>query len=125
MTNYQIADFLIRLKNASMANLKEVEVGKTKIVFAVAKTLKKEGFLDTVSEKDGVISVTLSIFKKKPILSNVKIISRPGLRIYMNVDELGSIKTPEMFIISTPKGVMSHKDAIKQRVGGEVIAKVI
>lgn len=125
MTNYQIADFLVRLKNASMANLKQVEVGKTKIVSAVAKTLKKEGFLDTVTEKDGVISVTLSIFKKKPILSNVKIISRPGLRIYMNVDELGSIKTPEMFIISTPKGVMSHKDAIKQRVGGEVIAKVI
>ncbi|WKZ25236.1 MAG: 30S ribosomal protein S8 [bacterium] len=125
MTNYQIADFLIRLKNASMANLKVVEVAKTKVISAVAKTLKKEGFLDTVTEKQGVITVTLSIFRKKPVLSNVKIISRPGLRIYKNVDELESIKTPEMFIISTPKGVMSHKTAIKQRVGGEVIAKVI
>lgn len=125
MTNYQVADFLIRLKNASMANIKQIEFKNTKIVSAVAKTLKKEGFLDTVTEKDGLITVTLSIFRKKPVLTNVKIISRPGLRIYMNVDELESIKTPEMFIISTPKGVMSHKDAIKQRLGGEVISKVI
>lgn len=125
MTNYQIADFLIRLKNASMAGIKAVEFPKTNLVLAVAKTLKKEGFLDTVAEKDNQITVTLAIFMKKPVLSNVKIISRPGLRIYKNVDELLAIKTPETFILSTPKGVMAHKEAIKQRTGGEVIAKVI
>lgn len=125
MTNYQIGDFLIRLKNAGMANLKEVSVNKTNLILAVAKTLKKEGFLDTVTEKDGKVSVTLSIFRKKPVLSNVTIISRPGLRIYMNVDEIEAIKTPDTYIISTPKGVMSGKDAKKLRLGGEVIAKVI
>lgn len=125
MTNYQIGDFLIRLKNAGMANLKEVTVSKTNLVLAVAKTLQRAGFLDTVTDKDGKITVTLAIFRKKPVLSNVTIISRPGLRIYMNVDEIESIKTPDTYIISTPKGVMSGKEAKKQRVGGEVIAKVI
>ncbi|MEK7168994.1 MAG: 30S ribosomal protein S8, partial [Patescibacteria group bacterium] len=78
MTNYQIGDFLIRLKNAGMANLKEVIMPKTNLILAVAKTLKKEGFLDTVSEKDGNIVVTLSIFRKKPVLANVTVISKPG-----------------------------------------------
>lgn len=125
MTNYQIGDFLIRLKNASMANIKAIVFPKTKLVLGVAETLKAEKFLDTVTVNDKEIKVTLSIFGKKPVLSNVTIISRPGLRIYMNVDEIEAIKTPEVYIISTPKGVMSGKMAKKQRVGGEVIAKVI
>ncbi len=125
MTNYQIGDFLIKLKNAGMASLKEVSFPKTNLVLAVAKTLKTEGFLESVEEKDGNIKVRLSIFKKKPVLSNVTIISRPGLRIYMGVDELESIKIPDVYIISTPKGVMSGKQAKKARMGGEVIAKVI
>lgn len=125
MTNYHIADFLIRLKNASMANIKEVTMPSTKLIEGVAKTLKDENFLNEVSVKDGKITVKLSIYMKKPVLSNVTVISRPGLRIYMNVDELESIKSPDVYILSTPKGVMSGKKAIKQRLGGEVIAKVI
>ncbi len=125
MTNYQIADFLIRLKNASMANLKEVSIPKTNLILAVAKTLKSEGFIESIEEKDGELMVKLSIYAKKPVLSNVTIISRPGLRIYMNVDEIEAIKSPDIYIISTPKGVMSGKQAIKARAGGEVIAKVI
>ncbi len=125
MTNYQIADFLIRLKNASMAGIKEVTFPKTNLVLAVAKTLKFEKFLDTVEEKDGNITVKLSVYAKKAVLSNVTIISRPGLRIYMSADDIEAIKTPDIYIISTPKGVMSGKQAIKARVGGEVIAKVI
>lgn len=125
MTNYQVGDFLIRLKNASMAGIKEIVFPKTNLVLGVAKTLKDEGFLDTVIEKDGNIIVTLSIFSKKPVLSNVTLVSRPGLRIYVNVDEIESFKTPETLIISTPKGVMSGSSAKKQRVGGELIAKVI
>jgi small subunit ribosomal protein S8 len=125
MTNYHIADFLIRLKNASMANIKEVTMPSTKLIEGVAKTLKDENFLNEVTVKDGKITVKLSIYMKKPVLSNVTVISRPGLRIYMNVDELESIKSPDIYILSTPKGVMSGKKAIKQRLGGEVIAKVI
>ena len=97
----------------------------TKLIEGVAKTLKSENFLNDVSVKDGMITVKLAIYMKKPVLSNVTIVSRPGLRIYMNVDELESIKSPDVYILSTPKGVLSGKQAIKARTGGEVIAKVI
>lgn len=125
MTNYHIADFLIRLKNASMANIKELTMPTTNLINAVAKTLKDEKFLNEVDIKDGKITVQLAVYMKKPVLSNVTIISRPGLRIYMNADEIEAIKTPEVYIINTNKGVMSSKQAIKKRIGGEVIAKVI
>lgn len=125
MTNYHVADFLIRLKNASMANLKEISMPTTNLINAVAQTLKHEKFLNEVIVKDGQITAKLSIYMKRPVLSNVTIVSRPGLRIYMNVDEIESINSPDIYILSTPKGVMSSKQAIKARVGGEVIAKVI
>lgn len=97
----------------------------TNLINAVAKTLKDEKFLNEVDIKDGKITVQLAVYMKKPVLSNVTIISRPGLRIYMNADEIEAIKTPEVYIINTNKGVMSGKQAIKKRIGGEVIAKVI
>lgn len=125
MTNYQVGDFLIRLKNASLAGIKEIVFPKTKMVLGVAKTLKEEGFLNTISEKDGNIIVTLSVFSKKPVLSNVKLVSRPGLRLYINADEIENYKKPETLIVSTPKGIMSGSKAKKQRLGGELIAKVI
>ncbi|EKE04879.1 MAG: 30S ribosomal protein S8 [uncultured bacterium] len=125
MTNYHIADFLIRLKNASMANIKELTMPTTNLIEGVAKTLKDEKFLSDVLIKDGKITVKLAIYMKRPVLTNVTMISRPGLRIYMDVDELESIKSPDIYILSTPKGVMSGKKAIKTRTGGEVIAKVI
>jgi len=125
MTNYHIADFLIRLKNASMANIKELTMPTTNLITAVAKTLKDEKFLNDVSVKDGNITVKLSIYMKRPVLANVTIISRPGLRIYMSADEIEAIKSPDVYILSTPKGVMSGKQAIKKRLGGEIIAKVI
>ncbi len=125
MTNYHIGDFLIRLKNASMANIKEVTMPSTKLIEGVAKTLKDEKFLSEVKTEGKNITVKLTVFNKKPVLSNVTIVSRPGLRIYMNADELESIKTPEVYILTTPKGIMSNRMAVKNRLGGEVIAKII
>lgn len=125
MTNYQIGDFLIRLKNAAMAGIKEVSFPKSKLVVEVAKTLKDEGFLDEVSLDKNVLSVRLAIFSKKPVISNIKIVSKPGLRIYMNADEIDAYKKPDVLILTTPKGILSGKKAKKLRVGGELIAKVI
>lgn len=125
MTNYQVGDFLIRLKNASLAGIKEVVFPANKLVVEVAKTLKREGFLDEVEVKGTALTVRLSIYKKKSVLQNVKVVSRPGLRIYINTDEIESTKTPEVLILTTPKGIMSGKEALKKRVGGELIAKVI
>jgi small subunit ribosomal protein S8 len=125
MTNYQVADFLIRLKNAVMADKKEVEMKSTKLILAVAKTLKDEKYISNlVLDKNGNIKVTLSIFAKKPILRDVRIVSKPGLRIYVNVDELKNKRGPEIYILSTNKGVMSDKVAIKKNLGGELIAKI-
>lgn len=125
MQNYPVGDFLIRIKNASLANKKEVEVFSSKFVREVAKTLKEEGFLNTIEEKKGKIKVTLSFSHKKPVVMNITLVSRPGLRIYKSVDELEKIKRPTIFLISTPKGVLSSKKAIKQRMGGEVLAEIL
>lgn len=125
MTNYPVADFLIRLKNASLAGIKEVRMRKTNLILGVAETLKREKYLDEVKVEGNDVVVKLSIFSKKAVIEDLKIVSRPGLRIYMSVDELVSRKKPEILVLTTPKGVMSDREAKKQRVGGEVIAKVL
>jgi len=125
MQNYPVGDFLIRIKNAALADKKEVEVFSSKFVKEVAKTLKEEGFLNTIEEKKGKIKVTLSFSHKKPVVMDIKLISRPGLRLYKNVEELEKIKRPTIFLISTPKGVLSSKKAIKERVGGEILAEIL
>ena len=125
MTNYQIGDFLIRLKNAGMAGIKEITFFKSGMVLGVAETLKSEGFIESIVEDKKSITVKLAIFNKKPVLSNIKIISKPGIRIYMSVDEIESYKKPDVLILTTPKGIMSGTRAKKERVGGELIAKVI
>ncbi len=124
MTNYPIADFLIRINNARLAKNKEVVLKSTKFIKAAALALKKNGFLDELSEKDGFLTVKLAYYKKEPLMLGMKLISRPGLRIYKGADELAQIKGPSIFLISSPKGVISSREAIKERVGGEVIAEV-
>lgn len=122
--NYSIGDFLIRIKNTALAGKKEFEVDSTKLIESIAKVLKKEGILTEVKKKSGKLTVKLAYRKKEPTLMNLKIISRPGLRIYMGADELSAIRGPSYFVLSTPKGTMTSLEAIKQRVGGEVIVEI-
>jgi len=124
-TNYPIGDFLIQIKNAALAKKRKVTVQKTKLIFSVAKSLKKEGYLSEIEENDNELSVTLGFHKKEPKLFRLKLISRPGLRVYMGADELEKRRGPETLIISTPKGIMTLKAALKKRLGGEVIAEII
>jgi small subunit ribosomal protein S8 len=123
--NYPVGDFLIRLKNVSLARKKKVQFPAYKFVICVAETLKKEGYLREVKVKGGVMEAALSYMKKEPLLTNIKIVSKPGIRIYMKKEELEKIKSPSIFILSTPKGVMSSREAISKNLGGEVIAKVL
>jgi small subunit ribosomal protein S8 len=122
--NYSIGDFLVRIKNAALAGKKEFEVDNTKLIESIAKVLKKEGILTEVKKKDGILMVKLAYRKKEPILMNLKLVSKPGLRIYMGADELSAIKGPSFFILSTPKGIMTSFEAIKKRIGGEVIVEI-
>ncbi len=126
MTNYPVGDFLIRIKNAAMARRHDVTFPRNKLLLEVAKVLEKEGYVSKISQKDDTFSLRLVYKHKKPVLMDIKLVSRPGLRIYMNVDEIIEIKRKGIstLIISTPKGLMSAQDAIKKRLGGEIIAKV-
>ena len=125
MINFPIGDFLIRIKNAAISKNREIEVEGNKFIINTAECLKKLGYLDSVEAKEGLLRVKLSFRNKKPVLSNIKLISKPGLRVYSSVDELESLKGPSIYLISTPKGVVSAREAIKQRTGGEVIAEVL
>lgn len=125
ITNYSIGDFMIRLQNASMAKRKEVVLKSNKLIKAAAETLKRAGYLNEIKIEGDEIKVTLSYKKKEPVLDRVKIISKPGLRIYMTAADIAEIRKPSILLISTPKGVLTSKEAVKENVGGEVIAEVL
>ncbi len=124
-TNYPVGDFLIKLKNASMAGNKEVKVAASNKIMAIAEALKKLGFLDGAKREKDIITVTLAFKSKKPLLMDVKLMSKPGLRIYMGVDEIEKKKGPSIYLITTPTGIISSRQAVKVRSGGEVIAEIL
>ena len=131
-TNYPVGEFLIALKNASMAKNKSVTIKANKEIVAIAEALKKLGYLDEVKKAEGpeqgrrnMLTVSLAFRFKKPVLMGLKLVSKPGLRIYMGVDEIEKRKGPATYLISSPKGIISTKDAVKNRMGGEVIAEIL
>ena len=116
---------MIRVKNASMAKNKEVVFSSNNQVLRVAEALKKLGFLDTVlKEKEG-LKMTLAFKNKKPVLMDVKLISKPGRRVYVTVKEIDAKKGPSIFLVSTHKGIISSLQAVKLGVGGEMIAEIL
>ena len=125
-----IADLLTRIRNASSAKHETVEVPASNIKKAIAQILVDEGYIKkfTVIEdgKQGIIKITLKYGEgKKPIISGLKRVSKPGLRIYSNVEDMPKVlKGLGIAIISTSKGVMTDRQARKENVGGEVLAFV-
>jgi len=126
MTNYPIGDYLIRIKNAAKAQDREVTTQTSRFIEAIAKKLKEIGILESLEVKDGQIVSRLAFHKKAPMLLDLKLVSRPGLRKYMTVEglERRRRKNASILIISTPLGVVSSKEATKKKVGGEVIAEI-
>lgn len=124
VTNYSIGDFLIKIKNASMAKNKELTVTSNKQIEAIALGLKKLGYLDSVTKEKSLIKLVLTFKNKRPLLTDLKLVSKPGLRIYMGVTEIEKKKGPSTYLISTPIGIIASRQAIKERVGGEVIAEI-
>lgn len=126
-----IADMLTRIRNANTAKHDTVDIPSSKMKMAIADILLKEGYIKAVSVKeDGAfksIKITLKYGsdKNEKILTGLKRISKPGLRVYAAKDELprvlGGLGTA---IISTNKGVLTDKEARKANVGGEVLAFV-
>ena len=123
--NYPIGDFLIQVKNGALARKQEIVVVNTKMITAVAGVLKDLGYLSEIKSDGNKLSVKLTYHRKKPLLTRVRLVSKPGLRIYQGADDLDKERGPSVFIVSTPKGVMSSREAIKKRLGGEVVAEVL
>lgn len=122
---YPIGDFLIRIKNALMAGNKSVSSPYTKLVLSVAKKFENLGYLNQVKKEDNVVIAQIAYKSKQPILMDISLVSKPGLRVYKTFKEIESYKNPAIMIISTSKGIMSSREAVKNKTGGEVIAKVL
>ncbi|MGB9779946.1 MAG: 30S ribosomal protein S8 [Caldanaerobacter sp.] len=125
-----IADMLTRIRNANMARHETVEIPSSKMKKAIAMILLKEGFVKAVEEiddgKGGILKITLKYGpNKERVISGLKRISKPGLRVYAKHDELPRVLGGlGIAIISTSKGIMTDKEARKEGLGGEVICYV-
>ncbi len=129
MTSDPIADMLTRIRNANTAKHDTVDVPASKMKVSIAEILLKEGYIKKFDmvDVDGIkmIHITLKYGadKNDKIISGLKRISKPGLRVYAGKDELPKVLGGlGIAIISTNKGVMTDKEARKANVGGEVLA---
>jgi small subunit ribosomal protein S8 len=124
-----IADLLTRIRNAQMARKTEVSVSSSKLKTALVKVLKDEGYVAGFQvTNDGVkqtLSIELKYFDGRPVIDRLERVSRPGLRIYRGKAELPKIQGGlGTAIVSTPKGVMTDKQARAIGQGGEVLCIV-
>jgi len=125
----QIGDFLTRIRNAGRAGHRYVDAPKSRIKTYIAEILKDQGYIDDfeiIEDKvQGSIRVKLRYYMRRPVIKEIKRISKPGRRVYVNADKLPRVKNGlGIAIISTSRGVMVGKQARKMHVGGEVICSV-
>ncbi len=123
-----IADMLTRIRNANAAKHDSVKIPASNMKKAIAQILVDEGYIKgfTVEEdgKQGIMEVQLKYGPgKTQVITGLKRVSKPGLRIYTNCEDMPKVmKGLGIAILSTPKGIMTDKDARKANVGGEVLA---
>lgn len=124
-----IADMLTRIRNGQSGQKISVDIPGAKLKGAIAEVLKQEGYIDdfSTSEVDGkpILNIKLKYYQGEPVITSVKRVSRPGLRVYKNVNELPSVDGGlGIAIVSTSKGIMTDRSAREAGVGGEVICTV-
>lgn len=125
-----IADMLTRIRNANQMRYTEVEVPASKIKVEIARILKEEGFISDYKMKKNTVQddIVLNLKyseNKERVITGLKRISKPGLRVYAKAEEIPSVLNGlGIAIISTSKGLMTDKEARKQNLGGEVLAYI-
>ena len=125
-----IADMLTRIRNANQMRYETVEMPTSKMRVEIASILKKEGFIKDFKEEkndvQGTLVITLKYAENKErVISGLKCISKPGLRVYAKADNIPRVLNGlGIAIISTSKGVMTDKEARKENIGGEVLAYI-
>ena len=130
MVTDPIADMLTRIRNANAMRYKEVEVPSSKVKVEIAKILKEEGFInDYKIKKNNVQDIIVISLKygdnKERVITGLKRISKPGLRVYAKSEEIPRVLNGlGIAIISTSKGIMTGKNAKASNLGGEVLAYI-
>ncbi len=124
-----IGDMLARIRNAAQARHKRVDMPISKLKAEVARILKENHFIHDYKLLDdgehGVLRVYLKYYQEKPVIRNLRRVSKPGLRKYAGAKELPRVRGGlGIAIVSTSQGVMSDKEARAKNVGGEVLALV-
>lgn len=129
MVNDTIADMLTRIRNAGQMKYANVAVLNTKMTREIARILKEEGYINDYSSNEETKMLDLSLRygenKKERVITGLKRISKPGLRVYAKHDELPRVLNGlGIAIISTSKGIMTDKEARNAGLGGEVLAYI-
>lgn len=124
-----IADMLARVRNASRAGHKRVDMPVSKLKAEIARILKENAFIHDYKVLDdgrhGVLRLYLKYHEGAPVIRELQRVSKPGRRQYAGVSELPRIRSGlGMAIVSTSRGVMSDRDARKNNVGGEILAAI-
>ena len=129
MVTDPIADMLTRIRNANQMRYKEVEVPASKMKNEIARILKSEGFIvDYKIKKNNIqdiLVLSLKYVGKERVITGLKRISKPGLRVYAKAEEIPTVLNGlGIAIVSTSKGVMTDKEARANSLGGEVLAYI-
>ncbi|MDP1729287.1 MAG: 30S ribosomal protein S8 [archaeon] len=125
-----ISNMIIMMKNGSKAGKTSVVFPYSKLKNAIAECLKKEGYVSEVSKKvkkgQPVLEVGLLYVDKKPKISEVTRISKQSRRVYFGMDDIHTVRNGMgLLVLSTPKGILSGKEARKEQVGGEALFKML
>lgn len=125
-----ISDMLTRIRNGQMAYLEKVNMTSSKLKVAIAKILKEEGYIidyniEKFENNKSELNIVLKYFNKKPVISSIKRVSRPSLRVYKSCKELPRVMGGlGIAIISTANGLLTDHAARSIGVGGEVLCYV-
>lgn len=124
-----VADMLTRIRNGQLANHAQVSMPSSKMKASLAKLLADEGYITSFDIKEEAgkskLTVDLKYYQGKPVIEMLRRVSRPGLRVYKNKDELPKvIGGLGVAVISTSKGIMSDREARTQGVGGEIVCYI-
>ncbi len=126
--NSLLADSLTRIRNAQKANLPHVVLRRSKLVENVLNVMREEGFVEEISTQEeghGDLVVQLKYFEGRPVISRIRTVSRPGLRIYSKVGRISKVRNGMgISILTTSQGVMSDHKARDMNVGGEVLCSM-
>ncbi|MGZ3658727.1 MAG: 30S ribosomal protein S8 [Bdellovibrionota bacterium] len=129
MTTDPVADLLTRIRNANMAGLDTVEAPVSRLKANIARVLKDEGFIKNFrlvrADNKHFLRIYLKVETGKKAITGIRRESKPGLRRYVGADEIPRVLNGAgVVILSTPKGVMTGREAKKSRVGGELLCSV-